>query len=142
MVNTHHIKKTGGCAHPFAPPKISVLRHAFIRVDGVAPELACCGKVIRRYARDQHGAPLLIKPEQFRMLPHVGGIVRDIDRNIAYHGNAALRRRISKRIPLPEKQILYKDMVLYLVRKAHAICFYRFGLTHPDILVPFVPRTH
>ena len=83
MVNADHVKELSRALHPANPPAKAIRFHAVIVIQGVAPQLAVLGEVVRRHAGDLRGYVALAQLEEMGLRPHIGGIHRHIDRQVA-----------------------------------------------------------
>ena len=83
VVDAHTVKQGAGGAHAAHPPRVTGLLHIVPIIDRVAPKLTVRGEIVRRNTRDAARMALVVELELLRCAPDIGGIKRNIDRQIA-----------------------------------------------------------
>src|ERR1700722_4116081 len=140
VIESHHIKKRERAAKAIDPPFVSVCSEAVPAVDRITPELSRGAEIIWRDARD-HGWPAaIIEIKQLRTCPHIGAVVRHIDRNIAHHANSALPRIIFELSPLLEEFELPILVGVDLGREFAGPFTNRIRFARTDLCVPLRPH--
>ena len=103
MVQAHDIHELQDGLHPGNPPRIASVSHDVPAVHRVSPSLSCGTKIVWRNTSDLRGLARVIQGEQVRMPPHIGAIVRHIDREIANQTNATVMAVLLECLPLPKE---------------------------------------
>src|SRR6185503_6555923 len=93
VVDAYAVGELQAAAQAVDPPRVTVGRHALPAVERVAPALAGGAEVVRRHAGDVERPAALVEVEQLLMRPHVGAVVRDVDRQVAEQPHPAPRSR-------------------------------------------------
>ena len=104
-------------AHPAHPPGVAGLFVVCPVVQGVAPQLAVCGEVVRRAARHPGKAAVGVQLKQFAAHPCIHRVGRDVDGDIAQNLHTLLVGVGLDRLPLDAELVLHKlpEADLFLV---------------------------
>ena len=144
MVDADHVIELACAVDAAYPPAEAVLPHGVPVIQGVAPQLAVGGEVVRRDAGHRLGHQLLVQLEELRLRPHVGGIQRHIDGQVADDADALLVDIVPQKLPLGEEQELQVGEELHIVGQQRSV-FLQNGLAfaQADVLVlPLRPCLH
>ncbi len=118
VVDAHEVGELEAAAQAVDPPAVAVLRHAVPAVERVAPALAGGAEVVGRHAGDVARPAALVEVEQLLMRPHVGAVVRDVDRQVAEQADTAPRGGAAQLPPLGEEEELHEAVVARLGQAA------------------------
>ena len=110
VINPDHIVHRCHILHPGNPPVISPATETAPPVQGISPELAVLGKIIRRNTGHSLRNPVSIQLENFRSGPGISGIFRHINRHISEKKNSPLIAIGFQGEPLPAEQELAENM--------------------------------
>ena len=139
VVQPQHVVNFKLKGHPVQPPGIAVLLHPLPPEQGVAPQLAVGGIVIRGHPGHQSGIAVFIQLELVRGGPHVGAVPGDIDGQVAHDGDALLVYIGLELVPLAEEEILHPlpeaDLPLQLSFRP----LQGLGAAEADVLRPLQP---
>ena len=144
MVDADDIVELLRAADAADPPAEAVLRHGLVVVERVAPELPVLAEAVRRDAGDLGGHVVLVELEHFGFCPHVGGVHRHIDGQVADDADA---ERVDVRLeclPLAEEEKLNVSEKLHILAQLGAVALDDLAAcAAADVLVvPFRPRLH
>ena len=144
MVNADHIVELLRAADATDPPAVAVARHRFVVVERVAPELPVGAEAVGRDAGDLNGDVVFVQLEHLGLCPHVGGVHRHIDGQVADDADAEGVDIVLERGPLAEEQKLNVGEQLHVVAQHVAVALNdRTVLAAANVLiVPLRPRLH
>ena len=144
MVNADHIVELLRAADAADPPAIAVACHRFVVVERVAPELPVGAEAVGRDAGDLNGDVAFVQLEHLGLCPHVGGVHRHIDGQVADDADAEGVDIVLERGPLAEEQKLNVGEQLHVVAQHAAVALNdRTVLAAANVLiVPLRPRLH
>ena len=144
MVNADHIVELLRAADAADPPAVAVARHRFVVVQRIAPELTVGAEAVGRDAGDLNGDVVFVQLEHLGLCPHVGGVHRHIDGQVADDANAEGVDIVLERDPLAEKEKLNVGEQLHVVAQHAAVALdNRAVLAAANVLiVPLCPRLH
>ena len=141
MIDAGNIIETEAIPQPAQPPAVASAAVIIPAVQGIAPQLAVCGKAVRRTARNRYGHIFLIQLEEFRIGPGVGGVHGHIDRYVADDFDALA---VGVGLQLPP---LFKELVLQIllefdiVVQLAAVVIHCESPSQANILGPFIPAS-
>ncbi len=135
VVDADDVEQFGGPFHPANPPAKAVLLHGGPVVQGVAPELAVLGKVVRRHPRHLGGTPLPVQKELRPLAPHVGGVQGNVDGQIADEPQAQAVDIGLQGRPLGEKPVLDAGLEGHFLRQLHPPAVHGLPLVAAEALV-------
>ena len=108
MVDTYHVVELAGTVDAAYPPAEAVVTHGIPVVQGVAPQLAVCGEVVRRAACHPGKAAVGVQLKQLAAHPCVHRVGRDINRNVAQDLHALLVGVGLDGLPLDAELVLHE----------------------------------
>ena len=121
------------------PPGVAVLLHPLPVEQGIAPQLAVGGKVVRGAACNLGGPPVLIQLELVGIGPHVSAVQGHIDGQVPNDGNPLLVGVLLQVPPLGIKEVLHPPPEIHLLPELFPGLFHRLGLPQADVLRPLQP---
>ena len=139
MIDPHHVIELKAMAYPLDPPLISGLPVILPPIQGIAPELACGRKPVRRTARHAFRLLLFIKLKQLRRRPGIRAVRRHIDRQIADHADSLLIRIVLQLLPLAAELILLKTVKTQLLLQLPPRRLQSIRLPVAQALRPLIP---
>ena len=143
VVDADDVVELRRSANASDPPLKAVLLHGLVVVEWVAPELTVGAEVVRRHAGDLNGHVSLVELEFLRLAPHVGGVHRHIDGDVADDADAETVDVALERTPLPEEEKLNVGEQLHVPAQLRAVALERVGPVQPRAFVgPFGPGLH
>ena len=141
MVNTNDVEQVCVLLESPNPPCVAGLFVCLPVINRIAPQLTGRGIVIGRYACDLFGLKISVHLEQFGVLPDVGRVGRDVDRDITDDAHACAGSIGSQRRPLGKEHCLKEHAEVNLVLEFLAYGFQCLGLTVQDVGIrPFPQR--
>ena len=108
VVDAQQIVDAQCVAHPLNPPCIAGLFVVRPVVQGIAPQLAVCGKVVRRAARHPGKAAVGVQLKQLAAHPCIHRVRRDVDGDIAQDLHALLVGVGLDCLPLDAELVLHE----------------------------------
>ena len=143
MVDADHVEEAAGALHPADPPAEAVGAHPVIVVQGVAPELAVGGKVVRRHAGHLGRHVALPQLEELRFRPHVGGVHGHIDGQVPDNLQPQGVDVVPQGVPLAVKEVLEVGEKVHVLPQLPPVALHRLRRSDPDIGVgPLQPALH
>ena len=144
VVDADNVVQLARAVNAADPPAEAVAAHGVPIVQGVAPQLTVGGEVVRRYARHRLGHQLFVQLEELRLRPHVGGVQRHVDGQVADDVDALTVDVVPEGVPLAEEQELQVGEQLHVLMEQLAVFFqHRLALAEADVHVrPLRPRLH
>ena len=139
MIDPDDIEQRHAPCHAADPPGILLLFLCPPVIDRIAPQLAGCGKRVRRTACDHLRDMLRRHPEHLRMRPGVRTVERDIERNIADDLNPVFCCVFVQRGPLPVKQKLLETVEIHLLLQLQRRHIKHFGIALAVRILPVHP---
>ena len=114
MIYADYIIKLPCAVYAAYPPAVAVRRHRVPVIQRVAPELAVLGERIGRHSRDLGGHIVPVQLEKLRIAPHIGGVERDIYRNIADKLHAVVMCVGVELLPLLIEEVLQENVEIHV----------------------------
>ncbi len=144
MVDTDDVVELLRAAHAADPPAEAVLRHGLVVVERVAPELSVRAEAVRRNAGDLGGDVPFVELEHLGLCPHVGGVHRHVDGQVADDADAEGMDIVPERRPLAEKEKLDIGEQLHILVQPGAVALNDLcTFAAADLfVVPLRPRLH
>src|SRR5205823_4965148 len=139
VIEARHIEQLERCAKTLDPPRIAALRQQIPSIDRISPELAGGAEIVWRHTCNRSGISSLVELKQLAMTPHIGTVVRDIDRDVAHHANAQLMTTALQLLPLLKKNELPELVGFQLRRKLPTDLVDSLRITLAKLRVPLFP---
>ncbi len=100
VIEANDVVEELGTPDAIEPPGEAGLLEDVPFVQRIAPALAGGREVVRRHAGDADRREILVQLEEFRMSPHVGGVVVDEDGDVPNEADVARRAVLAQVAPL------------------------------------------
>ena len=143
VVDARDVVELGGRGDAVDPPLVAGGLQVLPVVEGVAPELAGGGEVVRRAAGDAHGAALLVQPEDLGIGPGVRAVHGDVDRDVAKELDAKGVDVAAELLPLLVEEVLQELVEAHVLVQFLAVVADALGVAQADALVlPLGPGAH
>ncbi len=132
----------GGEAGPDArdPPRVALVLQHVPPVERIAPELPRRAEVVGRNAGDGGGPAGGVELKEVLARPHVRAVVRDVDRDVAHDGDAALARHAPHALPLAKEEELDVALVVHLLAECRVGRREGIGVAEGEVGPPLRPR--
>ena len=143
VVDAENVVQPGGTGDAANPPGVAVGFHGVPVVEGIAPQLAVGGEVVRRHARHLGGDVPLVQLESPGVRPHVGGVHGHVDGQVADDADALFMGVGPQVLPLAEEQVLDVGEQADVIRQLLLVTRYCLRAAEADVLIrPLRPGLH
>ena len=125
MVDSHSVEEFGAPSDALLPEGEDLFFVLFPVIQGVAPQLTVFGKGIGRHTGHRSQSAVLIQLEQFRVLPNLYAVRREVEGDVAHNADTILICILLQGEPLAVEGLLQEDV------EAHFLLGGRGGILRP-----------
>ncbi len=132
VVDSERIDELESMANALDPPCIALFCVDGPVIEGISPELSGCGEIVGRHSRHMGRCSLVVESKEFGVCPHVGGVVRGKNRNVADDLQPVRMCVFPERPPLRKEQELRELYALDTICVFLCKPYEGLGLSEPE----------